>query len=63
MIEKCPFCGYEEVRIFEFQNYYSTPFHFCYVCTRCHARGPVKDDEKEALVAWNKRINHGDNEK
>jgi len=57
MIEKCPFCDYDEVRVFEYQPYYSSLFYFCYVCTRCHARGPVKESEEEARLAWNKAWN------
>lgn len=50
-LKPCPFCGGENIFIMDDMcglNWAS--------CSSCLTDGPVKNTEKEAVMAWNKRV-------
>lgn len=55
-LKPCPFkeCGYKDIEVLLEQVSFTTYKFFAY-CPDCGARGPRKDDEQQAIDAWNKR--------
>ena len=56
----CPFCGSWSVKITGKRrgNYRREGTNYQVICSRCHARGPIVQDEKrEAEWKWNGRYN------
>ncbi|MBZ9759451.1 Lar family restriction alleviation protein [Mesorhizobium sp. CA8] len=49
-LKACPFCGSRKT---EPTQYHSI---FFVVCRDCHADGPAKDSESDAIEAWNTRV-------
>lgn len=50
-IVSCPFCHSKKVGIDLCSYYYDLPY--VVRCKRCHANGPNKATEEEAVEAWN----------
>lgn len=48
-LSPCPFCGSRKTSVSLFVS-----IHFV-VCENCHADGPAKDSEEQAIAAWNTR--------
>ena len=53
-IKKCPYCGYDFARM---TYSYSTNDGTIYsiICNSCKSRGPEKETQEDAVVAWNER--------
>lgn len=54
-LKPCPFCEGKTVSIYDYQNYYTLPYHWRVKCDKCGAEGPIADSKEEAIDAWNKR--------
>ena len=50
-LKPCPFCRWDDIEIDG-----NGDGKFWAVCNDCHAEGPVKDSEEEAVKYWNHRI-------
>ena len=52
-IEPCPYCGFTTNECFPYKPVYAqlTFYHVC--CADCYMRGPLMNDIKEAITAWN----------
>ena len=55
-LKPCPFkeCRNENIEVLIDQVSFTRYMYFAY-CTECGARGPRRDDEQQAIDAWNKR--------
>ena len=49
---KCPHCGHE---YWDIESSRLEPITFYGICENCHATGPDKPNQKEAIAAWNRR--------
>lgn len=48
-VEGCPFCGVDGDNV----NCYKVDRYWVH-CLNCHAAGPIRDTEEEAVGMWNK---------
>jgi Lar family restriction alleviation protein len=56
-LKPCPFCGREKIIIHSIDpDIERLADNFWAVCTSCVSFGPLSNTKKEAIAAWNKRI-------
>jgi len=62
-LKPCPFCGMEGVIKFDDTPCYhgSTGWYFVQ-CAKCGAESGYKNEESEAIKAWNKRVTEAQND-
>jgi len=52
-IKRCPFCKGNEIEALPYSSTSYPNVKWKVICHTCRAEGPVKDNEEEAIAAWN----------
>lgn len=56
-LKSCPFCGDTYIKIYHSMAWYQVGCNTVN-CIACHAYVRAYKTEKEAVEAWNRRVNH-----